>query len=204
MTKNWTKGAVFALLFTMAATTVQAQSLGSILKGVKETVTEKVANTQAPNIVGKWKYVGIDCKLEGKDLLSKAGSVVAEQKIEEAADKWVGKLGFGTGSLCEFLNDGTYTITYKGKGTNGAYTYDMDKRIVNMKHSVVQIKPMISAIDHKKISLLMDAGVLLKISQTAMKVGKQLKNDPTIDVIQKLLEKYKGAKVGIQLERVSN
>ncbi len=198
--KHW----ILAFLLSMPVAG-QAQSFNSIIRGVKETVNEKLGGKNVSSVVGTWKYAGVDCKLESDNLLAKAGSVVAEAKVEDEVEKWVSKLGFKEGSVYTFHEDGTYTVSYKGKDSKGKYTYDATTQQLIFKSGIVNLKPTVSRAGTGTISLLLDAGILLKASQATAKLTSTLKKPDTKTAIaNSLLEKYDGMKIGIQLEKVED
>lgn len=181
---------------------VQAQSLKSVLGGVKDAVSSTFSSN-VTSVVGTWKYVGVDCQLESDNLLAKAGSTVAEAKAKEEATSFVNKLGFTEGMVYTFQENGTYTATTaKGKTTTGKYTFDAKSKKLNLTTQGIHLNTTVNTVSSKKIGLLVNADLLLKASQMASKVAASLKKNTATSLTSSLLNKYDGMQIGIQLEKV--
>lgn len=202
--KNWIILAMFISGFCMSSP-LKAQDLNSILGGVLNTVKEKVGiNTPQSSIVGTWKFVEPDCKLESDNLLAELGGQVAESKIKSEMSSLLNKMGFKEGTTYTFNADSTYTSTVGKKTTRGKYSYNPETKDLLLTTSLgIQFKSNLNdGIGQKYMSMLFKADKLMSLAQTATNLLAKTSSNTKYAIMNSVLQKYKGLRLGVKFERV--
>lgn len=194
----------FALLLVSFVPKTNAQDLNSIFNGITKTVTNKLGlEKKDASIVGTWKYVEPDCKLESDNVLAQLGSGIAESQVKGEMTKVLSKMGFKDGTTYVFNADSTYTSTVAGKTTKGTYTYNpQTKELVLVTNLGIRFKSHVSdGVGEKNMSMLFKADKLMSLAQSATNLMSKLSKSTKTSIANTVLQQYKGLQLGVKFER---
>lgn len=195
-----------AMLFT---TSVNAQIdldgiLGEVLGGGSTndvasgltTVFSSKKQATAQNIVGTWTYTEPAIVFTSDNLLTKAASKIAANKVENKIQEQLSKYGIKPGTFSiTFKEDGTCTEVVNGKTMNGKWTVADSK----LKLTVGGVKALsvTTQIDGKDMQVVTDATKLLNLFKT---LGAKSSN-ANIKTVASLMKSVKGMQAGITLRK---
>lgn len=195
---------ILSLALTVAAGQISAsaQDLGSLFKGLTETVKDAVVGTtevSESSISGTWTYSGPAVEFESENFLTQAGGEVAAQTVESKITELFEKIGFKSGSTSySFSTDGTYTQTICGKTLSGTYTLS-DSRIT-MKTGVGLSFSADVEISGSTLKLLFNADKLLELIKTTSGTLSSSGNT-SLSTLASLIENYDGLSLGFELSK---
>jgi len=193
--------ALFGMLIFSGS--MKAQSLGDILnsKNVNEAVSKvsgAAIGTKPQSIVGVWKYKGAACAFESDNVVTKMGSKVVTDKIEEQLDGFCAQAGFNPGtSNFIFTAKGTFVNTVGTQKYTGSYTYNKANGalVLNYQQLTVSINGSVSA-ENGITSLLFDANKMMKLISS---MSNATSAEETVKSISAMLNECKGVKVGFKI-----
>lgn len=195
-----------AMLF---ATSVNAQIdldgiLGDVLGGGSTddvvsgltTVFSSKKQATAQNIVGTWTYTEPAIVFTSDNLLTKAASKIAANKVENKIQEQLSKYGIKPGAFSiTFKEDGTCTEVVNGKTMNGKWTVADSK--LKLTIGGVKALSVTTQIDGKDMQVVTDATKLLNLFKT---LGAKSSNS-NIKTVASLMKSVKGMQAGITLRK---
>ena len=206
MKKNlWKVTALSVMMFF--AVQGQAQTLGDVLNAIGSQQGSNVAQgltsvfssskqATAEKIVGTWNYTEPAIVFTSDNILAKAASKIAANKVEGKLQEQLSKYGIKPGSFTMTFNeDGTFTETLKGKTTKGRWEVKDSKLIL----SVVGVKAIsiTTQIDGKDLQFVTDATKLLNLFKT---IGAKSSNS-SIKTVASLMKSVNGMQAGITMRK---
>ena len=187
---------------------VSAQSLGDVLGSVLNnqqsdglvqgltTVFSSDKQATAEKIIGTWTYTEPAIVFTSDNILAKAASKIAANKVESKLQEQLSKYGIKPGDFSmTFKEDGTFTETMKGKTSQGTWQVKDSKLIL----SIVGVKALTitTQIDGKDLQFVTDATKLLNLFKT---LGAKSSNS-SIKTVASLMKSVKGMQAGITLRK---
>ena len=209
MKKGIIRIAVMAMMLT-ASTTASAQFdlngiLGSVLNGTTSTddIVEGLtgifnADKQATanKIVGTWSYSEPAIVFTSDNLLAKAASKIAANKVESKIQDYLTKYGLKPGALTiTFNEDGTFVETLNKKSTKGKWSVQDSKLLLTVT-GIKQVA-ITTQIDGKDMQFVTDATKLLNLFKT---MGAKSTNS-NIKTVTSLMKNVKGMQAGVTLRK---
>jgi len=207
MKRNVCKVAAMAVMMMFSAQT-NAQSLGDVLGSVLNneqsgdlvqgltTVFSSDKQATAEKIIGTWTYTEPAIVFTSDNILAKAASKIAANKVESKLQEQLSKYGIKPGDFSmTFKEDGTFTETMKGKTSQGTWQVKDSKLIL----SIVGVKALTitTQIDGKDLQFVTDATKLLNLFKT---LGAKSSNS-SIKTVASLMKSVKGMQAGITLRK---
>lgn len=207
MKKNVCKVAAMAVMMMFSAQT-NAQTLGDVLGSVLNnqqsgglvqgltTVFSSDKQATAEKIIGTWTYTEPAIVFTSDNILAKAASKIAANKVESKLQEQLSKYGITPGAFSMTFNeDGTFTETLKGKTSKGTWQVKDSKLIL----SIVGVKALTitTQIDGKDLQFVTDATKLLNLFKT---LGAKSSNS-SIKTVASLMKSVKGMQAGITLRK---
>ncbi len=201
--------AVMAMMLTVS-TTASAQFdlggiLGSVLNGSTSTddIVEGLtgifnADKQATanKIVGTWSYSEPAIVFTSDNLLAKAASKIAANKVESKIQDYLTKYGLKPGALTiTFNEDGTFVETLNKKSTKGKWSVQDSKLLLTVT-GIKQVA-ITTQIDGKDMQFVTDATKLLNLFKT---MGAKSTNS-NIKTVTSLMKNVKGMQAGVTLRK---
>jgi hypothetical protein len=204
MKKNVLKAAVLSVMMMFSAQ-VGAQSLGDVLSGVLSndnvasnltSVFSSSKQATAEKIIGTWAYSEPAIVFTSNNLLAKAASKIAANKVENKIQEQLSKYGIAPGTFSMTFNeDGTFTETLKGKTTQGTWTVQDSKLVLSV--AGVKALSITTQIDGKDLQFVTDATKLLNLFKT---LGAKSSNS-NIRTAASLMKSVNGMQAGITLRK---
>ena len=206
MKKNVCKVAAMAVMMMFSAQT-NAQTLGDVLNAIGSQQGSNVAQgltsvfssskqATAEKIVGTWNYTEPAIVFTSDNILAKAASKIAANKVEGKLQEQLSKYGIKPGSFTMTFNeDGTFSETLKGKTTKGRWEVKDSKLIL----SVVGVTAIsiTTQIDGKDLQFVTDATKLLNLFKT---IGAKSSNS-SIKTVASLMKSVNGMQAGITMRK---
>ena len=207
MKRNVCKVAAMAVMMMFSAQT-NAQTLGDVLGSVLNnqqsgglvqgltTVFSSDKQATAEKIIGTWTYTEPAIVFTSDNILAKAASKIAANKVESKLQEQLSKYGITPGAFSMTFNeDGTFTETLKGKTSKGTWQVKDSKLIL----SIVGVKALTitTQIDGKDLQFVTDATKLLNLFKT---LGAKSSNS-SIKTVASLMKSVKGMQAGITLRK---
>lgn len=188
---------------------VSAQSLGDVLGSVLgnnsqagdlasglTSVFSSNKQATAEKMVGTWTYTEPAIVFTSDNILAKAASKIAANKVESKLQEQLSKYGITPGAFSMTFNeDGTFTETLKGKTSKGTWQVKDSKLIL----SIVGVKALTitTQIDGKDMQFVTDATKLLNLFKT---LGAKSSNT-SIKTVATLMKSVNGMQAGITLRK---
>jgi len=196
----------------MGSASMQAQvNLGDVLGSVLDSQSGASADDLVSNltsvfssskqatankIVGTWSYTEPAIVFTSDNLLAKAASKIASNKVEKKLQEYLTKYGITPGTFSMTFNeDGTYTSTLKGKTTSGQWAVKDSK--LQLTLGGVKALSITTQIDGKDMQFVTDATKLLNLFKT---LGAQSTNS-NIKTVTALMKNVKGMQAGVTLRK---
>ena len=207
MKKNMMK-MIAAVLMLLAAPSVNAQDLQSILNGVlgggqtEDVVSgitsifssDKQATTNI--IIGTWSYNEPAIVFTSDNLLTKVAAKVAANKLENKLQSYLTQYGVKPGALIlTFNEDGTCSETLNGKTMKGKWQVKDSKLILTL--GGIKALQITTQIDGKDMQFVTDATKLLKLFKS---VGAKSTNK-NIKTVTSLMKGIDGMQAGVSLRK---
>ena len=206
MKKNLWKVAALSVMMLFSAQS-NAQSLGDVLNAIGSQQGSDIAQgltsifssekqATAEKIVGTWVYTEPAIVFTSDNILAKAASKIAANKVEKKLQEQLSKYGIQPGTFSmTFKEDGTFTETLKGKKTQGTWQVKDSKLILSI--AGVKALSVTTQIDGKDLQFVTDATKLLNLFKT---VGAKSSNQ-NIKTIASLMKSVKGMQAGITMRK---
>ena len=206
MKKNLCKMAALSVMMMFSAQS-QAQSLGDVLNAIGSQQGSSVAQgltsifssdkqATAEKLIGPWNYTEPAIVFTSDNILAKAASKIAANKVESKLQEQLSKYGIKPGSFSMTFNeDGTFTETLKGKTTKGTWQVKDSKLILSVVG--IQALSITTQIDGKDLQFVTDATKLLNLFKT---IGAKSSNQ-NIKTIASLMKSVKGMQAGITMKK---
>lgn len=206
MKKNLCKMAALSLMMFFAAQS-QAQTLGDVLNAIGSQQGSDIAQgltsifssdkqATAEKIVGTWSYTEPAIVFTSDNILAKAASKIAANKVENKLQEQLSKYGIQPGTFTMTFNeDGTFTETLKGRKTQGTWEVKDSKLILSI--AGVKALSITTQIDGKDLQFVTDATKLLNLFKT---MGAKSSNQ-NIKTIASLMKSVKGMQAGITMRK---
>jgi hypothetical protein len=206
MKKNLWKVAALSVMMMFSAQS-QAQSLGDVLNAIGSQQGSDVAQgltsifssekqATAEKIVGTWVYTEPAIVFTSDNILAKAASKIAANKVEKKLQEQLSKYGIKPGTFSMTFNqDGTFTETLKGKKTQGTWQVKNSKLILSI--AGVKALSITTQIDGKDLQFVTDATKLLNLFKT---MGAKSSNQ-NIQTIASLMKSVNGMQAGITMKK---
>jgi hypothetical protein len=206
MKKNLWKVAALSVMMMFSAQS-QAQSLGDVLNAIGSQQGSDIAQgltsifssdkqATAEKLIGTWNYTEPAIVFTSDNILAKAASKIAANKVESKLQEQLSKYGIKPGSFSMTFNeDGTFTETLKGKTTKGTWQVKDSKLILSVVG--IQALSITTQIDGKDLQFVTDATKLLNLFKT---IGAKSSNQ-NIKTIASLMKSVKGMQAGITLKK---
>ena len=203
MKKNVLKAAVLSVMMMFSAQ-VSAQTLGDVLgalsnDNVASNLTSVFSSNKqatAEKLIGTWAYSEPAIVFTSNNLLAKAASKIAANKVESKIQEQLSKYGIAPGTFSmTFKEDSTFTETLKGKTTQGTWTVQDSKLVL----SIVGVKALsiTTQIDGKDLQFVTDATKLLNLFKT---LGAK-SNNSSIRTAASLMKSVNGMQAGVTLRK---
>ena len=156
--------------------------------------TKKQATAQ--NIIGTWSYTEPAIVFTSDNLLAKAASKIAANKVESKIQEQLSKYGIKPGTFTiTFNEDGTCSEVVNGKTMNGKWTVADSK--LKLTLAGVKALSVTTQIDGKDMQVVTDATKLLNLFKT---LGAKSSNS-NIKTVASLMKNVKGMQAGITLRK---
>ena len=206
MKKNLWKVAALSVMMMFSAQS-QAQSLGDVLNAIGSQQGSSVAQgltsvfssdkqATAEKLIGTWNYTEPAIVFTSDNILAKAASKIAANKVESKLQEQLSKYGIKPGSFSMTFNeDGTFTETLKGKTTKGTWQVKDSKLILSVVG--IQALSITTQIDGKDLQFVADATKLLNLFKT---IGAKSSNS-SIKTVASLMKSVKGMQAGITMRK---
>ena len=210
MKKKSTLSVLFICLFAATQTSVaqiNKKSISDFFNSEKvNQVVDAISNkgVSFESIQGKWIYQEPACKLEGDDLLAKAGSSLLNSQIEKQLADVCSKVGIEPNLFFYQLNsDSTFVSSIKNKEVKGTYSFDESSQTIAFKYGklgklgkLTTFKATVNR-EGNDLLLLFDADKLLNlVSLISSKSDKA-----AFKTINTLTKQYNGVKLGFKLNK---
>lgn len=206
MKKNLCKMAALSLMMFFAAQS-QAQTLGDVLNAIGSQQGSDIAQgltsifssdkqATAEKLIGTWNYTEPAIVFTSDNILAKAASKIAANKVESKLQEQLSKYGIKPGTFTMTFNeDGTFTETLKGKTTKGTWQVKDSKLILSVVG--IQALSITTQIDGKDLQFVTDATKLLNLFKT---IGAKSSNS-SIKTVASLMKSVKGMQAGITMRK---
>jgi hypothetical protein len=211
MKKNVFKTATLGLMLMISVPAGAQIDLGNVLNDVLgssngQQVGDLVSNltsvfssnkqATAEKIVGTWAYSEPAIVFKSNNLLAKATSKLAANKIEKKLQEYLSKYGIEPGTFSMTFNeDGTFTETIKGKTAKGKWEVKNEKLVLTV--SGVKALSITTQIDGKDLQFVTDATKLLNLFKA---FGTNSSNS-NLKMVSSLMKSVDGMQAGITLRK---
>lgn len=211
MKKNVFKTATLGLMLMISVPASAQIDLGNVLNDVLgssngQQVGDLVSNltsvfssnkqATAEKIVGTWAYSEPAIVFKSNNLLAKATSKLAANKIEKKLQEYLSKYGIEPGTFSMTFNeDGTFTETIKGKTAKGKWVVKNEKLVLTV--GGVKALSITTQIDGKDLQFVTDATKLLNLFKA---FGTNSSNS-NLKMVSSLMKSVDGMQAGITLRK---
>ncbi len=172
-----------------------SSSTGDLISSLTSVFSNKKQAT-ADNIIGTWNYTEPAIVFTSDNLLAKATSKIAANKVEKKLQEQLSKYGIKPGLFSMTFNeDGTFSETINGKTAKGKWTIKDSK--LQLTIGGVKALSVTTQIDGKNIQFVTDATKLLNLFKS---FGAKSSN-ANLKTVTSLMKNVKGMQAGITLHR---
>ena len=146
------------------------------------------------NIIGTWSYTEPAIVFTSDNILAKAASKVAANKLENKLQQYLTRYGIKPGTFSmTFKEDGTYTRTLNGRTAQGTWTVQDSKLMLTI--AGIKTIAITTQIDGQDMQFVTDATKLLNLFKS---FGAKSTN-ANIQTITSLMKSINGMQAGITL-----
>ena len=172
-----------------------SSSTGDLVSNLTSVFSSKKQAT-AEKVVGTWAYTEPAIVFTSDNLLAKATSKIASNKVEKKLQEYLTKYGITPGTFSMTFNaDGTFSETLKGKTTSGKWEVKDSKLLLTV--AGIKTLSITTQIDGKDMQFVTDATKLLNFFKT---LGAKSTNS-SVKTITNLMKNVKGMQAGITLRK---
>lgn len=172
-----------------------SSSTGDLVSNLTSVFSSKKQAT-AEKVVGTWAYTEPAIVFTSDNLLAKATSKIASNKVEKKLQEYLTKYGITPGTFSMTFNaDGTFSETLKGKTTSGKWEVKDSKLLLTV--AGIKTLSITTQIDGKDMQFVTDATKLLNLFKT---LGAKSSNS-NIKTVSSLMKNVKGMQAGITLRK---
>lgn len=206
--KKEMKKVALTVLMMLAGLPMAAQDLNDILNSVMgggsgsdvvSTLTSVFSSDKqatAQNVVGTWTYMEPAIVFSSDNILARAGSKIASDKIEAKIQEQLSKYGIKPGAFTMTFNeDGTFTETLSGKTTKGKWTVKNSKLMLTV--AGVRALAITTQVSGRDMQFVTDATKLLTFFKT---LGAKSSNSQ-IKTVTSLMKSINGMQAGITMRK---
>jgi hypothetical protein len=197
---------LLSLSISSSAQTDLKSVLGSVLGGGSSSGSDLVSNltsvfssnkqATANKIVGTWSYSEPAIVFTSDNILAKAASKVASNKVESKIQEYLSAYGIKPGALVlTFNEDGTCTQTLNGRTAKGKWQVKDSKLILTL--GGVKALSITTQIDGKDMQFVTDATKFLNLLKT---MGAK-SNNTKIKTVTSLMKSVSGMQAGVTLRK---
>lgn len=148
------------------------------------------------NIIGTWSYTEPAIVFTSDNILAKAASKVAANKLENKLQQYLTRYGIKPGTFSmTFKEDGTYTRTLNGRTAQGTWTVQDSKLMLTI--AGIKTIAITTQIDGQDMQFVTDATKLLNLFKS---FGAKSTN-ANIQTITSLMKSINGMQAGITLHK---
>ena len=148
------------------------------------------------NIIGTWSYTEPAIVFTSDNILAKAASKVAANKLENKLQQYLTRYGIKPGTFSmTFKEDGTYTRTLNGRTAQGTWTVQDPKLMLTI--AGIKTIAITTQIDGQDMQFVTDATKLLNLFKS---FGAKSTN-ANIQTITSLMKSINGMQAGITLHK---
>ena len=148
------------------------------------------------NIIGTWSYTEPAIVFTSDNILAKAASKVAANKLENKLQQYLTRYGIKPGTFSmTFKEDGTYTRTLNGRTAQGTWTIQNSKLMLTI--AGIKTIAITTQIDGQDMQFVTDATKLLNLFKS---FGAKSTN-ANIQTITSLMKSINGMQAGITLHK---
>jgi hypothetical protein len=148
------------------------------------------------NIIGTWSYTEPAIVFTSDNILAKAASKVAANKLENKLQQYLTRYGIKPGTFSmTFKEDGTYTRTLNGRTAQGTWTVQDSKLMLTI--AGIKTIAITTQIDGQDMQLVTDPTKLLNLFKS---FGAKSTN-ANIQTITSLMKSINGMQAGITLHK---
>lgn len=148
------------------------------------------------NIIGTWSYTEPAIVFTSDNILAKAASKVAANKLENKLQQYLTRYGIKPGTFSmTFKEDGTYTRTLNGRTAQGTWTIQDSKLMLTI--AGIKTIAITTQIDGQNMQFVTDATKLLNLFKS---FGAKSTN-ANIQTITSLMKSINGMQAGITLHK---
>lgn len=148
------------------------------------------------NIIGTWSYTEPAIVFTSDNILAKAASKVAANKLENKLQQYLTRYGIKPGTFSmTFKEDGTYTRTLNGRTAQGTWTVQDSKLMLTI--AGIKTIAITTQIDGQNMQFVTDATKLLNLFKS---FGAKSTN-ANIQTITSLMKSINGMQAGITLHK---
>ena len=171
------------------------QQVGDLVSNLTSVFSSNKQAT-AEKIVGTWAYSEPAIVFKSNNLLAKATSKLAANKIEKKLQEYLSKYGIEPGTFSMTFNeDGTFTETIKGKTAKGKWEVKNEKLVLTV--GGVKALSITTQIDGKDLQFVTDATKLLNLFKA---FGTNSSNS-NLKMVSSLMKSVDGMQAGITLRK---
>lgn len=166
-----------------------------IIGNIISTFASGIMTNQA-SIIGTWNYTKPCVQFESENLFAQAGGAVAASTAENKLAEYYSKAGITPGAFTvTFTQDGTCSMQVGNFPLSGRYTFDADKRIVNIQTPLGITIPAYVSVSIGQMGLTFDATKVLSLFQTVMS------SNSSSSVVSSMVNSMNGMKIGFTFSK---
>ncbi len=199
--------AVMMMVMLMVGVSVQAQDISDVLNSVLggsgddavsnlTSIFSSKKQATKENVIGTWSYTEPAIVFTSDNILAKAGSKIAANKLEKKIQEYLTRYGIKPGAFTMTFNeDGTFTETLNGKTVKGKWTVKDSKLMLTA--AGVKSLAVTTQVSGKEMMFVTDATKLLNLFKT---FGAK-SSSSQIRTITSLMKSINGMQTGVTMRK---
>ena len=199
--------AVMMMVMLMVGVSVQAQDISDVLNSVLggsgddavsnlTSIFSSKKQATKENVIGTWSYTEPAIVFTSDNILAKAGSKIAANKLEKKIQEYLTRYGIKPGAFTMTFNeDGTFTETLNGKTVKGKWTVKDSKLMLTA--AGVKSLAVTTQVSGKEMMFVTDATKLLNLFKT---FGAK-SSSSQIRTITSLMKSINGMQAGVTMRK---
>lgn len=170
-------------------------STSGLIGNIISTFASGIMTNQA-SIVGTWTYTKPCVQFESENLFAQAGGAVAANTAENKLAEYYAKAGITEGKMVVTFNqDGTCQMQVGNFPLSGRYTFDAEKRIINIQTPFGIAIPAYVSVSIGQMGLTFDATKVLSLFQTVMS------SNSSSNIVSSMANSMNGMKIGFTFKK---